>query len=113
MANAKKDQNRIPTLLGVSSSDGVTPVLIYGDPITHRLYVDTGGSGGFTSLPATGTVDGSNQSFTFTQLPTYIVSDHLWYTATNKSGTTNWTWNAGALTATMTVPPVEDIFGVA
>lgn len=62
--------------------------------------------GGFTELPATGTVDGNNTSFTFTQKPTYIVSDHAWYKE-NKG----WTW-AGS-TATMTIPPNDDIYGVA
>lgn len=116
MANAKHDQNRIPTLIGVSSSDGTTPTLVYVDPVTHRLYVDlVGGGGGFILLPATGTIDGSNQAFTFTQQPTYIISDHAWYTAINvgptASPTTNWTWNAGTSTATMTIAPQEDIFG--
>jgi hypothetical protein len=71
------------------------------------------GSGGLTELPATGTVNGVNASFIFTTLPTYIVSDHAYYKQTNKSGTTNWTWNAGTLTATMTIPPAEDIYGLA
>jgi hypothetical protein len=39
MAEAKRDQNRVPTLIGVSSVDGVTPVTVYADPVTHRLYV--------------------------------------------------------------------------
>lgn len=42
MAEAKRDQNRVTTLLAVSYVDGVTPVLIYADPVTHRLLVDTG-----------------------------------------------------------------------
>jgi hypothetical protein len=51
MANAKHDQNSIPTLIAVSSSDGVTPVNVYADPTTHRLKVDTsGGSGTVTSV---------------------------------------------------------------
>ena len=116
MANAKHDQNRIPTLIGVSSTDGVSPTLVYVDPTTHRLYVDlAGGGGGFTLLTATGNIDGSNTAFTFAQLPTYIISDHAWYTATNVgptgSPTINWSWNAGTLTATMQVAPTEDIFG--
>ncbi len=62
----------------------------------------------FTPLTATGTVDGSNSAFTFTQKPTYIVSDSAWYRE-NKG----WTWNSGTLTATMTIPPSTDIFGIA
>ena len=40
--NAKRDQNNVPTLLGVSSADGTTPVRVWADPDTHRLLVDLG-----------------------------------------------------------------------
>jgi len=40
MAQAARDDNKIPTLLGVSSSDSITPVTIFADPTTHRLLVD-------------------------------------------------------------------------
>ena len=40
MAQAPRDGNRIPTLLGVSNADGTTPVTVYADPTTHRLLVD-------------------------------------------------------------------------
>lgn len=42
MANisAPRDNNRIPVLIGTSSSDGTTPVTVYVDPTTHRLKVD-------------------------------------------------------------------------
>jgi len=47
MAEAKRDNNYITTLIGVSSSDGVTPVNIYVDPDTHRLLVSAvSGAGG-------------------------------------------------------------------
>ena len=39
MAEAKRDQNQITTLIGVSSSDGETPVVLWADPTTHRLLV--------------------------------------------------------------------------
>jgi hypothetical protein len=112
MANAKRDQNKIPTLIGVSSSDGITPTLAYVDPVTHRLYVDSvGGGSGFTNLPATGTVNGSNVTFTFTQVPTYIVSDGVWLTALDNNGGTQ--WNNVGTTITMSIPPTNSIFGVA
>jgi hypothetical protein len=44
MAEAKRDENHVPTLLAVSSVDGVTPVVLYADPLTHRLYVDAAAS---------------------------------------------------------------------
>lgn len=54
MAQAPRDQNRIPTLLGVSSADGITPVAVYVDPTTHRLYVDIpGGSGSVSTVSVT------------------------------------------------------------
>lgn len=40
MAEAPRDNNRITTLLAASSSDGSTPVVVYADPSTHRLYCD-------------------------------------------------------------------------
>lgn len=52
MVDAKRDENFVPTLIGVSSADGITPVTVYVDPTTHRLLVDfTGvGSGTVTSV---------------------------------------------------------------
>lgn len=41
MAQAARDANFVPTLLGVSNVDGITPVAVYADPVTHRLLVDT------------------------------------------------------------------------
>lgn len=41
MAQAKRDQNSITTLLGVSNADSETPVVIEADPTTKRLLVDT------------------------------------------------------------------------
>lgn len=29
----------VPTILAVSNADGVTPVVVYADPVTHRLLV--------------------------------------------------------------------------
>lgn len=51
MAQAPRDQNFVPTLLGVSNVDGTTPITVYADPTTHRLLVDlAGGSGTVTSV---------------------------------------------------------------
>lgn len=51
MAQAGRDQNNVPTLLGVSNVDGTTPVAVYVDPTTHRLLTDlAGGTGTVTSV---------------------------------------------------------------
>jgi len=64
------------------------------------------GIGAFTLLPATGNVNSVNADFTFTEKPTYIIMDGAWYRE-NKG----WTWAAGTLTATMTIPPNDDVYG--
>lgn len=46
MTNAKRDENRVPTLLGVSSSDGVTPIPVKINPTTGRVLAEGPGSGG-------------------------------------------------------------------
>lgn len=57
MAQASRDENNVPTLLGVSDADGVTPVVVWADPTTHRLLVNsTGGGGGSLTVEE---VDGS------------------------------------------------------
>jgi len=39
MGEAKRDNNRIPTLMAVSNVDQTTPVVLWADPVTHRLLV--------------------------------------------------------------------------
>ena len=50
MTNAYRDENSVPTLIAVSSTDGKTPTRLYADPTTHRLLVDAVASGGITSI---------------------------------------------------------------
>lgn len=40
MANGERDDNRVVTLLGVSSADGVTPVPIQVNPVTGRIRAE-------------------------------------------------------------------------
>lgn len=44
--SAPRDDNRIPSLVGASSSDASVPVVVYADPTTHRLLVDSSGGSG-------------------------------------------------------------------
>ena len=41
MTRARRDENRVPTLIGVSSADGETPLLLEVDPSTGELLVKT------------------------------------------------------------------------
>jgi len=49
MTDAKRDANSVTTLLALSNVDGVTPVTLWADPVTHRLLVDVTGSSGFAT----------------------------------------------------------------
>lgn len=46
MSEAKRDENRIATLLGALDSDGITPKTIYSSPTRHTILCvdDTTGS---------------------------------------------------------------------
>lgn len=48
MSEAKRDQNHVPTALGVSSVDGVTTLPLQVDPVTGRLLTDVAGGGAGT-----------------------------------------------------------------
>ncbi len=50
MAEAKHDGNHVPTLIGVSSVDSVTPTLAAVNPVNGRVLVDLGSSGTVTSV---------------------------------------------------------------
>lgn len=45
---AKRDSNRVPTLLGVSSVDNATVVTIAANPVTHAMLID--GTSLYTAL---------------------------------------------------------------
>jgi len=51
MVNAKRDDNRITTLLATLNSDGITPQLVYINPSNHGVAIDddTIGSGTATT----------------------------------------------------------------
>jgi len=55
MADAPRDANNVPVLLGVSSSDGTTPTTVYVNPSTHRLLVSSSGGSGDVVGPASST----------------------------------------------------------
>lgn len=45
MANASRDQNDVPTMLGVLDSDGDTLVRIKIEPVTHAIKADDASTG--------------------------------------------------------------------
>jgi len=75
MANisAPRDNNRVPVIIGTSSTDGKTPVTIYADPTTHRLLVDLPGGGTVPNFAdaeiPTGAINDANTIFTLANAP--------------------------------------------
>lgn len=81
----------------------------------HTLTISSTGGSGFTQLSATETPDGSITVFTFSTAsaqPSFLVVDNVWMKATTATGGVNWTWNNGTKKATLTIPAVDDIWGV-
>ena len=108
---ALKDANSVASAI---FEDSTSPgVILRGqiDEITGRVLVDNSGGGVFQELAATGTVNGINTAFTFTQEPSYIVSDGAWYKPLDNNGGVQWSWSGS--TATMVIPPTNAIFGIA
>ena len=67
-------------------------------------------SGGASIQVPTGTVDGSNSTFTFTSAPTLICVDQgRFMQQTSSDGTVNWT---GTTVVVLTVAPTFDVFGL-
>lgn len=77
MANisAPRDNNRVPVLIGTSSTDGTTPVTVYADPTTHRLKVDLAGGAGTVTSVSVVTANGVSGSVaTATTTPAIILT---------------------------------------
>lgn len=113
MAQAPRDENRIATLLGTSNADGTTPITVYADPITHRLLVDASGAGSTVTMEVpSGTVDASNNVFTVTNTPIFVVVDNKILPLVSDINDINgngFTYSAGTLTVNSLVPPVSFI----
>ena len=48
--NAKRDQNRITTLLAALNTDGITPINVCSDPTAHTLCTSDGNTGSDFSI---------------------------------------------------------------
>lgn len=90
MSQAKKDQNAVSTIIGVSSLDGVTPTLVAVDPVTGRMLVDLvgGGGGSVTSVSVVSANGVSGTVATATTTPAITLTlGAITPTSVNASGT--------------------------
>jgi hypothetical protein len=108
-------------IIGNGSTGGISfATLTQGSGITitngHGTITIAASVSGFTKLTATGVPNGSLSSFVFSAAatqPSYIVSDGVWYESVDEASNTNWTWNGGTKTATLSMPPPSrSIFAV-
>ncbi len=100
--NASRDSNRVTTLLATSSADGVTPVKIYGDPTTHRMYVDI--SGGIAGLMQTDTFTATNNQTIFTATKTVGYTMYLSLNGAIQTPSSDYSVTSGVATLTNGVP---------
>ncbi len=107
------DNNHTPSLMGVSNADGVSPVTIYADPVTHRLLIDSAGGGGTgTYYTVAGTIDGSNATFT---IPIAVTSDFLLFLNRQPQAFTidfSYVAGVGVTTITYVTPPDASYSGL-
>lgn len=110
MAEAKRDQNYVPSALGVSSVDNVTTLPFKIDPITGRLLADaTGGSGTVTDFIFTdangvvGVVTNSTTTPTLEISLTDITPSSIVATGSIRSNTSIIVEETGAGTDTITI----------
>jgi hypothetical protein len=108
--NAYRDDNAVPTLIGVSSADGQTPTRVAVDSATGRILVDLAGGAVGYQQPLTGAVNGSNQTFTWTTAPNVMAVDQgRVMQKISSDGTVNWT---GTTTTVLSIAPIFDVYGV-
>lgn len=104
---AATDVNDKPSLIAVSSTDSTQIVRLTADPATGALLVTISGGGGTgTYYTVSGTVDGSNVTFT---IPVAVASDFLLFLARQPQAlTTDFTYVAGVSTTTITMTYAPD-----
>lgn len=117
MSDAYRDSNFVPTLIAVSTVDGQTPVRLWANPVTHRLLTQSASGGGTgTWWKVSGTIDGSNATFT---IATAVASDFLLFlnrqlmAQTVGADTWDYSYSAGGGTTTITFvsPPDASLSG--
>jgi hypothetical protein len=106
MNNASRDKNFVPTLLGVSSVDQVTPVPIFADPTTHRLLTQVGA---ISSSFQTDTFTSTNNQTTFVPSKTVVYDNGFYVNGSRQSPATNYSIIGGSYVLNSGIPSGCDV----
>jgi hypothetical protein len=101
MANSKRDENFVTSLLGVSSSDGKTPVVLWADETTHRLLVDITG---LSSHFQTDTFTSTNNQTIFTASATVVADFEVHINGSLATPSSEYTVSGNTLTLASGIP---------
>lgn len=114
MANeiAKRDQNYIPVLTGVTDDANQEIRMLRVNPVTGRLLVSGISSGGIMTVTPGGLVNGTNTSFTLADYPQFLVIDGLMKPESGQNGVSYWSWSGGVLTINPDNAPVKSLFAI-
>ncbi len=103
--NASRDQNRVTTLLAVSSVDLVTPVKVAADPTTHRLLVDIA----ISASLQTDTFTSTNNQTTFTASVTPVYTLYLSVNGAIQRPSTDYTVSGSNAVLTSGIPAGNNV----
>lgn len=109
MATGYHDQNHTPTLMGTSSADGKTPVVLWADPNTHRLLTSAGGASitVYTETPS-GLINGSNTTYTtlhtITSIFSFAINGQYLHPQDIAAGTGDYTFTGSTITFLTALP---------
>lgn len=106
MANSKRDENFVTSLLAVSSSDGKTPVVLWADETTHRLLVDIAS---ISTHFQKDTFTSTNNQTTFTPSVTLVYDIYISINGAIQTPSTNYSIIGGSYVLNSGIPAGNDV----
>ena len=109
--SAPRENNRVPALIGTSSTDGVTPTTVYVDPTTHRLLVNSAGGVTAAQIAAHFITDEIQSTNNQTIFPTTQTIVQIEYVSINGSiqSPTSYTVGTNSVTLSSGIPANNDV----
>lgn len=108
--NTYHDNDHVAVIAAVSSTDGVSIVLPWADPVTHRLLTTSTG-GGFTTVHTetpSGLINGSNVTYTtansITSIFSFAINGEYLHPRDVGAGTGDYTFSGTTITFLVALP---------